>query len=325
MNSILKTLKFQDVPYAISTSKQVSHKPIRVNDMVLFRKKEDNSIVCMKDSCPHRGARLSQGFVNKDDELVCPYHGWSFDQNGMLCSMPSHKASSPVCHIPTIPVVEDGNYVWMNYNHGYIDQHCPELNDPNWGKVVGSKEVKGNWFDWVSNSWDVSHINFVHDFGDEENGVVHNLKSWKDLENEQVLFATCKVNPKPINFTTNHMQKKKVQVSVKAILPNTTRIDVEMKEPYKFITFTSIMPLSMEKSLLTWSFLWNFGNTFWEKSVLIQREFEKEMHKTISEDENIIQNIDHNIPYVSVPADALQLKATQIIEELVSKHKIVTM
>lgn len=318
--NILKSIKFKNVPYAICTSNQVTHKPLRVSNMVLYRKKEDNTIVCLEDACPHRGARLSQGWTNQDDEIVCPYHGWSFDTTGHIASMPSHEQSMPNCIVPYIPVVEDGEYVWINYKEDLIDKYCPELNDKNWGKIVGSREVEGNWFDWVSNSWDVSHINFVHDFGDEKDAIVHDFKTWED--DELILNAQCKVNPKPVNFATKHMQKKKAEITVKTILPNITRIDVHMKKPHKFITFTTIMPVSIDKSILTWSFLWNFGNTFWEKSVLIKDEFEKEMNKTISEDEEIIKYITNDIPYISVPADALQLKATQVLNDLIQKHEV---
>ena len=34
--NMLKTIKFKNIPYAICTSKQVTAKPIRVGDMVLY-------------------------------------------------------------------------------------------------------------------------------------------------------------------------------------------------------------------------------------------------------------------------------------------------
>lgn len=318
--NIIKTIKFKNVPYAISTSKQITTKPTRVDNLVLYRKKEDNTIVCLEDKCPHRGARLSQGSINKDDEIICPYHGWQFNEKGLLTVMPSHKSSSPSCIVPHYNITEDGGYVWINYQNNLIDKQCPEMNDKNWGKVQGSQVVQGNWFDWVSNSWDVSHINYVHDFGDEANGIVYDLKTWNDNIFDNVINATCKVNSKPINWTTNHMQTKKTSIHFKSILPNTTRIDVQMKKPYKFITFTSVMPITINESLLTWSFLWNFGGNFWEKSTIIKNAFKKEMAKTISEDENLIKNIDDDIPYISVPADGIQLKCTNHLEKLMYKY-----
>ena len=41
------------------------------------------------DACPHRLAPLSQGRVDPNSGCIeCPYHGWSFDTDGTLMSIP---------------------------------------------------------------------------------------------------------------------------------------------------------------------------------------------------------------------------------------------
>ena len=62
--------------------------------MVLFRDPDTNSVVCLDDTCPHRGAPLSKGWVAKEPRsghtcVVCPYHGWAFDGEGHLTDVPS--------------------------------------------------------------------------------------------------------------------------------------------------------------------------------------------------------------------------------------------
>ena len=47
---------------------------------------------CLSDICPHRGAPLSQGWVTEvkgQDCVVCPYHGWAFDAEGVLRDVPA--------------------------------------------------------------------------------------------------------------------------------------------------------------------------------------------------------------------------------------------
>ena len=44
-----------------------------------------------EDRCPHRGMRLSFGFV-RDDRLACLYHGWQFDGTGRCRLIPAHPA-----------------------------------------------------------------------------------------------------------------------------------------------------------------------------------------------------------------------------------------
>ncbi len=42
----------------------------------------------MADRCPHRLAPLSEGRVNEEGRLECPYHGWTFNGDGSCHSIP---------------------------------------------------------------------------------------------------------------------------------------------------------------------------------------------------------------------------------------------
>jgi nitrite reductase/ring-hydroxylating ferredoxin subunit len=43
-----------------------------------------------RDRCPHRGMRLSMGFVDGDGRLACRYHGWRFGAGGTCATIPAH-------------------------------------------------------------------------------------------------------------------------------------------------------------------------------------------------------------------------------------------
>jgi len=47
-----------------------------------------------EDRCPHRGMKLSFGFV-REDRLACLYHGWAFDGDGRCRTIPSHPDLAP--------------------------------------------------------------------------------------------------------------------------------------------------------------------------------------------------------------------------------------
>ena len=47
-----------------------------------------------EDRCPHRGMRLSFGFV-RGDRLTCLYHGWEFDGAGSCKRIPAHPDMTP--------------------------------------------------------------------------------------------------------------------------------------------------------------------------------------------------------------------------------------
>lgn len=47
-----------------------------------------------EDRCPHRGMRLSFGFV-RGEALTCLYHGWQFAESGQCRKIPAHPDLDP--------------------------------------------------------------------------------------------------------------------------------------------------------------------------------------------------------------------------------------
>lgn len=78
---------------------EIVDKPVKARlldvDLVLYRTSEGVSVA--KDICPHRGTRLSGGWV-EDGTLVCPMHGLCFDHSGACIKVPS--ISDPNARIP---------------------------------------------------------------------------------------------------------------------------------------------------------------------------------------------------------------------------------
>ncbi len=81
-------------------------------DVAIWRGKSGAVSVCL-DRCPHRGMRLSHGFV-RDDRLNCIYHGWNFGTDGVCKHIPAHPDLVPPPSINTTPqtVMERGGIVW---------------------------------------------------------------------------------------------------------------------------------------------------------------------------------------------------------------------
>ena len=52
-----------------------------------------DEVLAAVDRCPHRGAPLSAGTVEHGC-LVCPYHGWAFDQHGEVAAIPALGAGA---------------------------------------------------------------------------------------------------------------------------------------------------------------------------------------------------------------------------------------
>lgn len=66
------------------------------------------------DRCPHRGMRLSHGFV-RGEALSCIYHGWSYAQTGNCLRIPAHPGLVPpeTIRVVTHVVEEAGGVIWV--------------------------------------------------------------------------------------------------------------------------------------------------------------------------------------------------------------------
>lgn len=67
-----------------------------------------------EDRCPHRGMRLSFGFV-RGEELVCLYHGWRWGADSACNAIPAHPDLVPPKSLcaNAYPACEHGGIVWM--------------------------------------------------------------------------------------------------------------------------------------------------------------------------------------------------------------------
>ncbi len=62
-----------------------------------------------EDRCPHRGMKLSFGFV-RGDHIACLYHGWEYDTGGTCRYIPAHpqlEVPKTIC-VKTYGVAEAG-------------------------------------------------------------------------------------------------------------------------------------------------------------------------------------------------------------------------
>lgn len=67
-----------------------------------------------KDRCPHRGMRLSHGFV-RGETLSCIYHGWVYGTSGACNHIPAHPDLTPPAAIraEAFDCVEADGVLWL--------------------------------------------------------------------------------------------------------------------------------------------------------------------------------------------------------------------
>jgi len=155
--------------YPVARSTSIGEDPLHFRifgeDHVLWRSGE-GTVHAAIDECPHRGGRLSQGWL-EDGCLVCPYHGWRFDSAGACVEIPQKDPALPIpprARVRSVLVEERYGLAWVCT--GMPRAHVPDLpecEDPDWTLI---HEIFEPWAvsapRLIDNALDVSHLSFVH-------------------------------------------------------------------------------------------------------------------------------------------------------------------
>ncbi|MGH9172149.1 MAG: Rieske 2Fe-2S domain-containing protein [Acidimicrobiales bacterium] len=118
------------------------------------------------DVCIHRGTALSLGSV-QGDELVCPYHGWHYDESGRCTLIPQQEQPTripPKACIKSFSCVDVLGLIWVALEEPrFALPDVPELHSSDWRTVACGP------FPWladasrqIENFTDFGHFPWVH-------------------------------------------------------------------------------------------------------------------------------------------------------------------
>ena len=135
----------------------------------------------LADVCPHRLAPLSQGRVDPETGCIeCPYHGWQFDGDGTLTSLPQMEKGRKIESVigrggnaDNIPVHLCGDLIFAFlptslHGESFPRSLMPEdmypylADDTKSGRMYFSRELPYSADFAVENLMDPSHIPFAH-------------------------------------------------------------------------------------------------------------------------------------------------------------------
>lgn len=93
---------------------QVMRSTVEQHDVAVWRS-SSGVVSAWENRCPHRGMRLSYGFV-RGESLACAYHGWHYNCSGECHYIPAHPELTPPRSIrPTIfSVMEHAGLLWVD-------------------------------------------------------------------------------------------------------------------------------------------------------------------------------------------------------------------
>lgn len=155
--------------FAVARSVEVGSAPAKVTllatDVVLWRS-PDGQVVAAADRCPHREAPLSIGHLEHGC-LVCPYHGWTFGDDGRCVNVPSAADGVPPpprAHLATFHTTERYGLVWLCLGEPAASiPDIEEEDDPVFRRINTPVEVwRTSATRMADNFLDITHFPFVH-------------------------------------------------------------------------------------------------------------------------------------------------------------------
>lgn len=162
-------------PVMLAESLSDGPKPFTLlgEDIVVW-KGPDGKPAAAIDRCCHRSAKLSRGWV-EDGNIVCGYHGWTYDSTGKCIEVPQQKKGDRNTNfeIQTHKAAERYGYVWVCLDAEPLAElpEIEEADDPSYRLIHQFYE---HWdcagLRLMENSFDNAHVAFTHrtSFGMQE-------------------------------------------------------------------------------------------------------------------------------------------------------------
>ena len=161
-----------DYWYAVEYDRAI--KPGQVMEVIFWKisialyRGQDGQLVALENRCAHRQLSLSLGQVN-GNRLVCCYHGWAYNQEGLVVDIPHDLFDKPMpaCKIRSYPVKVRYGLIWIFPGEVSLAEeikipHIPELEGKNsWACVPLDFTWKAHHSMIIDNVSDFTHA-YLH-------------------------------------------------------------------------------------------------------------------------------------------------------------------
>jgi phenylpropionate dioxygenase-like ring-hydroxylating dioxygenase large terminal subunit len=143
-------------------------------NIVIWWEQQTQSWKTFVDECPHRLAPLSEGRINSDGLLECPYHGWSFSGTGNCQHIPQQvegakaESSKRAC-VASLPTTERQGilFVYAGNPENAAKTKVPivdalEESPHEWVVINMFRDLPYDALTLLENILDPSHVPFTH-------------------------------------------------------------------------------------------------------------------------------------------------------------------
>ncbi|MCC5661340.1 aromatic ring-hydroxylating dioxygenase subunit alpha [Nostoc sp. XA010] len=311
--------------YACEFSSTITNKPKQLTmlnlEFVLYRNSQ-GKVFALLDRCPHRGASLSNGWV-EGDCIRCPYHGWKYQADGTCIEIPANQPSVPIpkkARLNTYPVQEKYGFIWLFWGDLPEKERppipsLPEFDTLGWRSVYGELQWNAHYTRVLENAIDISHVPFIH-----HNSIGSGITQQPSIEEYDVRLgewsasATITANqPKKIRgfwkTILNKQNSRPLKVTLSLFMPSISRLEFDFPiGDFRIILFIAHIPIDDNTTLTKWIVLRNFITL-----PFADQDARKRALKTMLEDKPIIESQipkvvpNHLADELHVPSDNLSI------------------
>ena len=304
--------KFNPNWYVVGEANNIQiDKPYKVtllNSPIAVWKSKHNEYGAIGDVCPHRGASLSCGRVDKSlNAVVCPYHTFKYNKYGQLIQIPGQNSVRTgtsfnfKTDVPHYAIAEKDGWVHILNKPSYDLNELRFLNDPDtiWSEpesldpkfkcVYLSKKFNQDSRTVTENSLDILHISEVHTFGNKQRPLP--LKDKLEKISDGHWKASYTYEAGTDSYASKLFNIKTLEVENEYILPHTTVARVKFGD-FTNTIITSASPISSSETMLyvkAYRNNWVFG--FEPLDLLFDKLTQNMMEKTLREDKGVIDTI----------------------------------
>ena len=284
--------------------------PVKINikdtPITVWRDK-NNNFAGIHDVCPHRGASLACGRIDKlTNTVVCPYHTFKYNKKGRLVQIPGQESirqGTSFSLKTDVPYYKLANYKDWVYLYNKPLYEIPPLYSPTSADIWHEREAYNPKFKYVllekefnidartvtENSLDILHISEVHTFGNKKRPLPLSVKTENIAEGHVKVTYDYETSKDALAYSI--FGEDKLIIENEYVLPHYTVARV-MFGPYTNTIVTSALPISNNKTKLFVKFYRdNWVYNFAPFDFIFDKLSEYLMETTLNEDKAVIDNI----------------------------------
>lgn len=305
-----------------------------LNIPLVLGKLNNGKLFAMRDSCPHRGIPLSDGWFD-GNRVTCRYHGWEFEpcsgQCQLIPSLSSHvHLDATKIYATAFPCEERDGHAWVfvpspgsgKHAPGAQSRAVPDLQKfgPRYRTAFLTADLPCNVDHGIIGLMDPAHGPFVHQawWWRTQKSIHEKQKHFEPIPNGFRMSAhTPSSNSAPYKLLRLYADADSITTTIDFVLPN-LRLETIRAGKYWFSSLTTVTPITRNHCRIDVVACWNLFRWIPFAPGLLKFVFAKFVEQDRQTMEDQSEGLKHN-PHLMLIDDAdrpakwyFQLKAAHL-------------